>query len=59
MRNEAKFDSFYSEVTRDSANITAEPTLSRQKKDPEDLMMVQGLMHMKLPKTGIAICTLK
>ena len=59
MRNEAKFDSFYSEVTRDSANLTAEPTLPVKEKGPEDLMMVQTLTHMKLLKTGTATCTLK
>ena len=34
MRNEAKFESFYSEVLRDSVNLTAEPTLPRQRKRP-------------------------
>ena len=34
MRNEAKFDSFYSEVIHDSINLTAEPTLTHQRKRP-------------------------
>ena len=37
MRNEAKFDSFYSEVIRDSINLTAEPTLPHQRKRPRRL----------------------
>ena len=37
MRNEAKFDSFYSEVIHDSINLTAEPTLPRQRKRPRRL----------------------
>ena len=32
MRNEAKFDSFYSEEIHDSTNLTAEPTLLCQRK---------------------------
>ena len=34
MRNEARFNSFYSEVMRESVNLTAEPTLPRQRKRP-------------------------
>ena len=37
MRNEAKFDSFYSEVIRESVDLTAEPTLPRQRKRPRRL----------------------
>jgi len=37
MRNEAKFDSFYSEVIRKSVDLTAEPTLPRQRKRPRRL----------------------
>ena len=37
MRNEAKFDSFYSEVIRDSINLTVEPTLPCQRKRPRRL----------------------
>ena len=37
MRNEAKFESFYSEVIHDSVSLTAEPTLPRQRKRPRRL----------------------
>ena len=37
MRNEAKFESFYSEVIHESVSPTAEPTLPRQSKRPRRL----------------------
>ena len=37
MRNETKFDSFYSEVISDSADLTEEPILPRQRKRPRRL----------------------
>ena len=59
MRNIAKFDSFYSEVIRESVDLTAEPTLPRQRKGPEGLTMVQVPTHMKCQKTDTATCILK
>ena len=59
MRNEAKFESFYSEVIHESVSPTAEPTLPRQSKGQEGLMKVQPRTDMKLPRTGIVTCTLK
>lgn len=37
MRNEAKFDAFYSEVILDSINLTSEPALPCQRKRPRTL----------------------
>ena len=37
MRNEAKFEDFYTEVIRESTNLTEEPILPRQRKRPRRL----------------------
>ena len=37
MRNEVKFNNFYCEVIRESADLAAEPTLPRQRKRPRRL----------------------